>query len=85
MTSAQTISTLNKLLSPDLFLKDYTHIWQIYHKNAEHIIAFTNVILKSYYDAIHQSMKLKPDSMIYLYLFHSYIISDLSNHKLSNQ
>ena len=78
-----TNDSLNTLLFLNLFFKDYNHLQQIYHKDAEHIIIFANVMSKHYYDAKHTFLAI--NEMIYLQLFHRYIISDLANQKLSNQ
>lgn len=74
---------LDALLSVNLSLKDYTHLWQIYHKKTEQAIVFVNVMMKHYYNTKHIFLII--DQLIYLRLHHSYIISDLLNHKLSNQ
>ena len=74
---------LDNLCSLNLALKDYNKLHQIYCEDAEHIIIFANVMSKHYYDARHTLLIIS--EMIYLQLFHKYIISDLTNQKLLNQ
>ena len=77
--------TLNALSLTDLSFKDYTHFCQIYQEKAEQIIAFVNATFKLYYNTNHQFITIESDLMIYLKLFHDYIILNLMNRKLSNQ
>ena len=70
-------------LSVDIFPEDYTHLCQIYCEDTEQAIAFVNVTSKSYYNIRHTSLIL--ESMMYLQLFHGYIIPELINKKLLNQ
>ena len=76
---------LDALSLIDFLFEDYTCLHQIYWEKAEQIITFVNVIFKLYYNMNHQFITIKSDSMIYLRLFHSYIILNLMNQKLSNQ
>ena len=76
---------LNALSSTDLSSEDYICLHQIYWEEAEQIIIFVNATFKSYYNANHQFITIKSDSMTYLRLFHNYIILNLMNRKLSNQ
>ena len=75
--------TLDTLCPLNLALKNYSKLHQIYCEDAEHIIIFVNVMSKHYYNARHTLLII--NEMIYLQLFHRYIISDLTNQKLSNQ
>ena len=58
----QTNNTLNNLI--DVVSEEYNKLHQIYHKEVEQSIVFTNATSKSYYDSNHTSLTL--DSMIYL-------------------
>ena len=78
-------NTLNALSLTDLPSENYIHLCQIYWEKAEQIITFVNVTFKSYYNTNHQFITIESDSMTYLRLFHSYIILNLMNRKLSNQ
>ena len=77
----QTKNILDSLT--DIVLKDYSRLWQIYCEEVKQTIAFANATLKHYYDTKHTSLFI--EDIIYLCLFHSYIIPDLTNWKLSNQ
>ena len=78
-----TNNTFNMISSANLALKNYSRLHQIYCEDAEHIIIFANVMSKHYYNAKHTLLII--DEMIYLWLFHEYIISDLTNQKFLNQ
>ena len=75
--------TLNMLT--DLSLENYNQLRQIKRENVETAMTFANVLSKVRYDAVHKTLKLKIDDKMYLRLHHDYIISDLFNHKLSEQ
>ena len=56
--------TLNILSLTDLSSKNYTHLHQMCCKEIKEAIAFTNVILKFYYNIKHKSITV--ESMTYL-------------------
>lgn len=76
---------LNALSPADLLSEDYICIHQICCKEIKQTIVFANATAKTYYNVSHKSVSSTEKSMIYLWLFHDYIISDLINQKLLNQ
>ena len=82
--SFQTNDILDVLLTTDLLFEDYTYICQINYKEIKQVLVFANIILKSYYNEKHCFILLKLNVMIFLHLFHSYIIFSLINRKLLN-
>ena len=76
-------NTLDVISSVNLALKNYSRLCQIYCEDTEYIIVFANVMSKHYYDMKHIFLII--NEMIYLQLFHRYIISDLTNQKFLNQ
>ena len=75
--------TLNMLAN--LSFENYSQLRQIKRENVEAVMIFANALSKARYDAIHKTLKIKIEDKMYLRLHQSYIISNLSNHKLSKQ
>lgn len=73
------------MLSVNLSSENYSRLCQVFHEEAEQAIAFVNVTFRVYYNKIHKSVFYEDESLVYLYFFHRYIISDLTNWKLLNQ
>ena len=75
--------TLNML--KNLFVENYFKFKQIQREFAKKIMIFANVMHKRRYDQTHTNIQLKIENYVYLELYFDYIISDLNNHKLSQQ
>ena len=75
--------TLNMLAN--LLFENYSQLRQIKRKNDEVVMIFANALSKTRYDAVHKTLEIKIEDKIYLRLHQNYIISNLSNHKLSEQ
>ena len=69
----------------DLSVENYFKFRQIKRESAKKIMIFANVMHKRRYDQTHINIQLKIESYVFLELYFDYIISDLSNHKLSQQ
>lgn len=72
-------------LLTDLSQKDIVRLRKIYRDEAENVISWSNMIFKTIYDSKHTIMQLRIEDKAYWRLHHDYIISELFNHKLSNQ
>ena len=69
----------------NLFAKNYFKFRQIKREFAKKIIIFANVMHKRRYDQTHTNIQLKIENYAFFELYFDYIISDLSNHKFSQQ
>ena len=54
-------------------------------EQAENVIIFVNILIKTYYDKSHIALRLIRDNITYLRHHHEYEISDLINRKLHHQ
>ena len=78
---------INDILSmlKNLFAENYFKFRQIKREFAKKIIIFANVMHKRRYDQIHINIQLKIENYVFFELYFDYIISDLNNHKFSQQ
>lgn len=74
--------TLDLLSLFELLQKDFNRLRR---EQTEDIIAFANIMVKTYYDSSYKSLSVLKESSIFLRLHHKYKISGVINHKLHNQ
>ncbi len=67
------------------FRKNQQHLREIIRKNVADVINYVNVRSKIIYDEKHKLLAFNSDDKVYLRLHREYILSEKSNHKLSNQ